>query len=294
MRRLTACGGWRGSGPTAATLATSPTGPASTSGSSSTSSAVTRMSAGSSHCPAGGCPVRCRAGCRGERSRGRCRGRGPGGGRCRGRSRGRRTGSPACCGADPATDRWDRVEQRKQLRDVVAVAAGQQDCERGALPVGDQMVLRAGPAPVDRRGARMDPPFNALTWEESTTHRDQSNRDAAFNSASRTSCSRCHTPASFYSCRRRQHVLPEPNPNSCGRYSHWILVCSTDRIPHSTSRSGNALRPGYRNLRSRCGSSGSRRSRNSSDTIHDYVPTPDRTLNTRASHGSQDRSTSLC
>jgi hypothetical protein len=83
--------------------------------------------------------------------------------------------------------------------------------------------------------------------------------------------------------------MPEPNPNSCGRYSHWIPVCSTYKIPHSTSRSGNGLRPGYRNLRSRCGSSGSKRSHNSSDTIHGDVPTPDRTLNSRASHGSQDR-----
>ena len=33
--------------------------------------------------------------------------------------------------ADPAADRRDRVEQRKQLGNVVAVAAGQRDCERG-------------------------------------------------------------------------------------------------------------------------------------------------------------------
>jgi hypothetical protein len=85
------------------------------------------------------------------------------------------------------------------------------------MSVGDQVVLRAGPAPVDRRRARMAPPFNALTWEESTTQRDQSSLAAAFSSASRTSCSRCHTPASFQSRRRRQHVMPEPKPSSGGR-----------------------------------------------------------------------------
>lgn len=52
--------------------------------------------------------------------------------------------------ADSAADRWDCVEQGHQLGDVVAVAAGQQDGERGAMPVGDQVVLRAGPAAVDR------------------------------------------------------------------------------------------------------------------------------------------------
>jgi hypothetical protein len=65
--------------------------------------------------------------------------------------------------ADSTTDRRDRVEQRQQLGDVVAVASGQQDRERGAVPVGDQMVLRAGPPPVDRRRARVLPPFRALT-----------------------------------------------------------------------------------------------------------------------------------
>ncbi|GHG83656.1 hypothetical protein GCM10018779_66850 [Streptomyces griseocarneus] len=43
--------------------------------------------------------------------------------------------------ADPATDRRDRVEQRQELSDVVAVAAGQQDSKRGAMPVGDQVVF---------------------------------------------------------------------------------------------------------------------------------------------------------
>ena len=57
---------------------------------------------------------------------------------------------PAAGAADPPPDRRDRVEQGQQLGDVVAVAAGQQDRERSAVPVGDQMMLRAGPAPVDR------------------------------------------------------------------------------------------------------------------------------------------------
>lgn len=49
-----------------------------------------------------------------------------------------------------AADRRDRVEQRQQLSDVVVVAPNQQDRERGAVPIGDQTVLRAGPAPADR------------------------------------------------------------------------------------------------------------------------------------------------
>jgi hypothetical protein len=52
---------------------------------------------------------------------------------------------PAAGTPDPAAHRRNRVEQRQELGDVVAVAARQQDCERGAVPVGDQMVFRAGP-----------------------------------------------------------------------------------------------------------------------------------------------------
>ena len=196
--------------------------------------------------------------------------------------------------ASPATHGRDGVEQGQELGDVVAVAAGQDDRERSAVPVGDEVVLGSGPAPVDRRRAGVDPPFRALTWLESTTALDQSSRAAAFSSASSTSCSRCQTPASFQSRSRRQHVMPEPKPNSFGRCSHWMSVHSTNRIPQSTCRSGIGLRPGYRNRRSFFGSSGSIRSHSSSDTIHGEVPTARSTLNSPARHGHLGRSTSLC
>lgn len=80
------------------------------------------------------------------------------------------------------------------------------------MPVGDQVVFRAGTAPADWRRARVAPPFGALTCEESTTQRDQSRREAAFSSASRTSWSRCHTPASFQSRNRRQQSCPSRSP----------------------------------------------------------------------------------
>jgi protein-S-isoprenylcysteine O-methyltransferase Ste14 len=73
------------------------------------------------------------------------------------------------------------------------------------------------------------------------TARDQSSFPAACSSASSSSCSCCQTPAVFHSSRRRQHVMPEPNPSSCGRNSRWMPVCSTKKIPHSTCRSGTAL-----------------------------------------------------
>ena len=75
--------------------------------------------------------------------------------------------------AAPAPDRRDGVDQREELGDVVAVAAGQGDRERDAAGVADQVVLGAGPAAVDRRGADVVPPLSARTCEPSTAHRSK-------------------------------------------------------------------------------------------------------------------------
>ena len=48
-----------------------------------------------------------------------------------------------------APDRWDRVQQRHELGDVMAVAAGECDGEWGPVAVDDQMVLGAGTSAVD-------------------------------------------------------------------------------------------------------------------------------------------------
>ena len=53
-------------------------------------------------------------------------------------------------GTSPQTpDRRDGVEQRQELGDVMPVAAGEGDGERGSVPVDDQVVLGAGAGAVD-------------------------------------------------------------------------------------------------------------------------------------------------
>ena len=52
--------------------------------------------------------------------------------------------------ADLAADRRDRLDQRDELQDVVAVAAAKADRERDAVPVADHVVLGVGPASIDR------------------------------------------------------------------------------------------------------------------------------------------------
>ena len=63
--------------------------------------------------------------------------------------------------ADPTADRRHPVEQLEQLRDVVAVAAGERPGERDATAVYEQVVLAAGPAAIDRAGTRFGAPFFA-------------------------------------------------------------------------------------------------------------------------------------
>lgn len=102
------------------------------------------------------------------------------------------------------------------------------------------MVLAARPAPVHGTFSRPGAPFNARMWEPSTAAREKSRAFAPRNSASRTSCSRDQTPAWAHSARRRQQVMPDPKPSSCGRCSQAIPVCSTNRMPWNTSWSGCA------------------------------------------------------
>jgi hypothetical protein len=86
------------------------------------------------------------------------------------------------------------------------------------------------------------PPF-ARTEALSTLTRSQSIAPLRPSSSSRTSCSAVHTPLACQSRRRRQHVMPEPQPISFGSSSHWMPVFNTKRIPVSAARSSTRGRP---------------------------------------------------
>jgi hypothetical protein len=57
---------------------------------------------------------------------------------------------PSAGPAAPAPDRWHGLDQRDELGDVVAVAAGEGDGQGYAAGVADQVVLGTGSASVDR------------------------------------------------------------------------------------------------------------------------------------------------
>lgn len=116
-----------------------------------------------------------------------------------------------------ATNRWDGLEQGDEPGDVVAVAVGQSGGKRNAGGVGDQVVLATVPAPVNRASPCFGAPFDARMGEPSTTAREKSRASAPRSLARRVSCSRGQAPASLHSARRRQQVMPDPKPSSCGR-----------------------------------------------------------------------------
>ena len=135
----------------------------------------------------------------------------------------------------------DRVDQWYQLRDVMRIRAGQDRRKRNSIRIGDQMMFAARLPPIRRIRPGFPPPPTARMEALSTMARDQSMPSVRRNFARRTSCSLSHTPACCQSRRRRQQVIPDPHPISCGSISHGIPLFNTKRVPVSALRSSTGF-----------------------------------------------------
>lgn len=138
--------------------------------------------------------------------------------------------------AAPTFDRLNRIHRFEHHARVMHVGRREYHRERDALPVHDQMAFRARFAAIRWIRPGFIAPFSAGTAEESSEARDQSMRSASPRCLSRAWWSLRQTPASCHCFRRRQQVIPEPQPISGGRYSHGSPVESTKRMPRRTSR----------------------------------------------------------
>lgn len=152
---------------------------------------------------------------------------------------------------------WDRHQQRLELTTVMDVGCSHLDAQRNALGIGEKMMFAARFAAVGRVRPRLEPPKTARTLLESTTARDQSIRSALCSRRSSSRWSFSHTPAFCQSRKRRQQVMPLPQPISKGKSRQAMPVLSTNRIPVNAARSGMDLRPGYFTRRVLLGSNGS-------------------------------------
>jgi len=123
-----------------------------------------------------------------------------------------------------APNRWHFINQWKKLRHIVSIGFGKKRHDGYAIGVCQQMMLRATFSTVHRAWTGQFAPPKASTVELSTAAREKSIWSALRRWSSSFSRIFSHTPASCQSRSRRQQVIPQPQPISCGRYSHWIPV----------------------------------------------------------------------
>lgn len=169
--------------------------------------------------------------------------------------------------SDFARDRRDRIDQRQQLRDVVAIGPRDLDRQRNAARIGDQMMLGARFRSICGIRAGLRPPKTARIESESTRAREKSIWSVPRSSHRRTRWISFQTPALCQSRSLRQHVMPLPQPISAGKSSHGMPVLRTKRMPVSTARLSKGLRPGCRNRLFLTGNNGSMNFHNRSSSM---------------------------
>jgi len=159
-----------------------------------------------------------------------------------------------------AAHRRQRVDHRVEVGNVVDVRGRYLRDERDAARVSEEVVLGALLAAIGWVRSSFFPPRTARTEPLSMTVQRWSRRPRRRSSARSVSCSRCHTPARCHPIKRRQHVLPEPQPIWRGNICQGMPDRRTNKMPVRIARSGMGVRPcRCPRLGRRFGSSGSSR-----------------------------------
>ena len=137
----------------------------------------------------------------------------------------------------------NRSNQRQKLSYIMTVGSCEFHCERDTIGIGDNVMFRPQFPSIRCIRARFRPPKTARTEAESTTAREKSSLSFSLKWLSKMWCILSHIPAFCHSFRRRQHVIPEPQPISFGRYCHGMPVLSTKIIPVRALRSSKGGLP---------------------------------------------------
>lgn len=137
-----------------------------------------------------------------------------------------------------ARNGWNRIEQLFENPRVMDVSRSQHHTERNAVAIDKKMMFRARFAFVGWIRSCFVAPFLAATVAESTEARLQSISPALPSFSRNTWCRRFQTPLACHSSRRRQQVIPLPQPISRGSISKGMPLRRMKRIPVSTARSG--------------------------------------------------------
>ena len=92
-------------------------------------------------------------------------------------------------------------------------------------------------------GPVWSPPYTARMEQLSTTARDQSIWSSRASQSRSAKWIRSHTPACCQSRKRRQHVIPDPHPSSCGSICQGMPLRRTKTMPVRHARSETRGRP---------------------------------------------------
>src|SRR5215211_3117515 len=163
------------------------------------------------------------------------------------------------------TDRFDGVHGLFQDLRIMDVGRRVGHRQRDASPVDHNVALRARFALIRRIRPGLSAPPGAATLAESRDALSQSIPSALPRRPKRIRCRRSHTPTSCHSLRRRQQVIPEPQPISWGNISHGMPLFSTKMMPVRAARSSMRGLPPL-GLGGSAGNSGSITSHSSSVT----------------------------
>jgi len=171
----------------------------------------------------------------------------------------------------PLPNRRNRVHRCFHHLAVVDIGGRQRHGQRNAFPVDHNMALGARFAAIRWIRAGFVAPPGAATVAPSIAARDQSICSASPSLFNNTWWSFCHTPARCHARKRRQQVMPLPQPISCGSISHGMPLLSTKTMPVSAARCGTGPRPPFGRGRGG-GNNGSMSPHNSSATSCSAIP----------------------
>jgi hypothetical protein len=135
------------------------------------------------------------------------------------------------------SQRWNCVHRHLELLGVVDIGPRNSHRQRYTVAVNDDMALRAQLAAIRRILASRFAPPGAGTLALSSDARVQSIRPASCSRCRSARCKRLQTPARCQSRKRRQHVMPLPQPSSWGSISHGMPLFKTNTMPVRAARS---------------------------------------------------------
>ena len=152
--------------------------------------------------------------------------------------------SPGVCVVATAlarqTQRRNGVDGLVRALRVVHIGARDGHRQWHAVAVHHDVTLCAQLAAIRRILAGLVAPPGAGTLALSSDARVQSIRPASCSRCSRRRCRRLHTPACCQSRKRRQQVMPLPQPSSWGSISHGMPVFKTKTMPVKCGAIGDA------------------------------------------------------